>query len=100
MRMDNKECYIKGYKIDRHKLINNFPSMPGDPENTRYMWLWQKFPVSFLYLASGKEPGDEISLVVVLADGYDKEEVEQKPMVELSDPYTKVFTPGLWVRDD
>jgi hypothetical protein len=94
-----KECHIKGYKIDRVKLLDNFPSRPNDPQNLRYMSLWEKFPEPFPYLTTGIEP-EGIILVVVLADGYNREEVEQKPMAELSDPYTKVFTPGLWVRDD
>ena len=90
---------IKGYKIDWVKLLENFPTLPNDPQNLRYMSLWEKFPEPFLYLTTGLEP-DGIILLVVLADGYNKEEVERKQIVELSEPYTKVFTPGLWVRDD
>jgi hypothetical protein len=97
---DEVEFYIKGYKADREKLLNNFPTRPDDPENVRFMSLWQKFPTEFLYLASGKEPEGRISLVVVLADGYDKEKLEQVPMVDLSEPYTKNFTPGIWVKYD
>jgi hypothetical protein len=51
-------------------------------------------------LESGKEPGGEPSLVIVLAEGYDKGKLEQEPMVDLSEPYTKVFTPGIWVKDE
>lgn len=51
------------------------------------------------YLTTGIEEGG-INLVVVLADGYDREQVGKKQMVELSNPYTKVFTAGLQVRDD
>ena len=41
------------------------------------------------YLTTGIEEGG-INLVVVLADGYDREEVGKKQMVELSNPYTKL----------
>jgi hypothetical protein len=39
-------------------------------------------------------------LVIVLAEGADKEKLEQETMVDLSEPYSKVFTPGIWVKDD
>jgi hypothetical protein len=97
---DEEEFYLKGYKVDRHKLLNNFPTRPDDPQNVRFMGLWQQFPTEFLYLATGKEPEGRISLVVVLADGYDKERLEQVPMVDLSEPYTRIFTPGIWVKYD
>ena len=64
------------------------------------MGLGKKFPTEFLYLTSGKEPEGKISLVVVLADGYDKEKLEQVSMVDLSEPYTKIFTPGVWAKYD
>ncbi|KAN0141904.1 hypothetical protein V8E53_000366 [Lactarius tabidus] len=92
--------YIKGYKVDRDKLLNNFTPRPKDPQNVRMMWLWKKFPTEFLYLGSGRESGGKTSLVIVLAEGYDKEKLEQEPMVDLSEPYTKVFTSGIWVKDD
>ena len=97
---DEEEFYIKGYKVDREKLLNNFTPLPDDLQNVRYMCLWQKFPTEFLYLASGKEPEGRISLVVVLADGYDKEKLEQVPIVDLREPYTKIFTPGIWAKYD
>jgi len=99
-RMGSGKCYIKGYKVDRVKLLENFIPTREDPENVRYMGLWEKFPVPFLYLASGVEPEGGISLVVVLAEGYNESEVEKKTIVEFSEPYTKVFTMGMWVRDD
>jgi hypothetical protein len=92
--------YIKGYKVDRDKILNNFPTRPDDPENLRMIWLWKQFPTEFLYLGIGKEPDGKTSLVVVLAEGADKEKLEQETMVDLSEPYTKVFTPGIWVKDD
>ena len=56
------------------------------------IWLWKQFPTEFLYLGIGKEPDGKTgktSLVIVLAEGYDKEKLEQEPMVDLSyEPYT------------
>ena len=98
-RMSGREFYIKGYKLDRDK-ISKFPPWPNDPNNTRFLDLWKEFPEPFLYLENGLEPDGEINLVVVLADGYNKEEVEKTPIVELSEPYTEVFTAGVWVKDD
>ena len=61
--------------------------------------IWEKFPTEFLYLAMGNEPDGRISLVIVLAEGYDKEKLEKVSMVDLSrEPYSKVFTPGIWVK--
>jgi hypothetical protein len=98
---DEEEFYLKGYKIDREKLPNNFPTRPDDPKNVRFRSLWQQFPTEFLYLANGKEPEGGICLVFVLADGYNKEKLEQEPVVDLTyDPYTEAFTPGIWVEDD
>jgi hypothetical protein len=98
---EGPEFYIKGYKFDREKLLNNFTPRPADPQNLRMLWLWKKFPTEFLYLGSGSEPGGEPSLVIVLAEGYDKEKLEQEPMIDLShEPYNKVFAPGIWVKDD
>jgi hypothetical protein len=51
---NEKEFYIKGYKVDRDKLLNNFPTRPDDPENVRMMWLWENFPTEFLYLGKWK----------------------------------------------
>ncbi|KAH9046325.1 hypothetical protein EDB83DRAFT_2317663 [Lactarius deliciosus] len=89
----------KGYKIDYEKLQANFRRSEEDPEYVRFLYLWQKFPVPFLYLATVKEPGKKTNLVVVLADGYDKAMLDEVPVVELSEPYTTVFTKGVWVKD-
>ena len=97
--MGGRKFYIKGYKVDRDKF-SKFPTRPNDPENARFLELWKKFPEPFLYLENGLEPDGEINLVIVLADGYNKEEVENVPIVELSEPYTEVFTAGVWVKDD
>ncbi|KAN0141513.1 hypothetical protein V8E53_000758 [Lactarius tabidus] len=54
---DQKEklFYIKGYKVDRDKLLNNFTPRPKDPQNVRMMWLWKKFPTDFLYLGRRRQ---------------------------------------------
>ncbi|KAH9010824.1 hypothetical protein EDB84DRAFT_1445504 [Lactarius hengduanensis] len=91
--------FIKGYKIDLEKLQANFRRSEEDPEYVRFLYLWQKFPAPFLYLATGTEPGQKSNLVVVLADGYDKAKLDKVSVVELSEPYTAVFTKGIWVKD-
>ena len=97
-RMLEEDLYIKGYKIDRLKILHNFPTRPDDPQNLRLLWLWKQFPADFLYLATGRDEEGEDNLVVVLADGHNREEVEHTPMVELAEMYFEVFTPGVWVR--
>ena len=93
------DLYIKGYKVDREKLLNNFTPRAWDPENLRMLDIWEKFPTEFLYIAMGNEPDGRISLVIVLAEGYDKEKLEKVSMVDLSrEPFSKVFTPGIWVK--
>jgi hypothetical protein len=95
---DEEPLFIKGYKVDHDKLRNRYGSRKDDPENARFLSIWQKFPLPFLYLATGEEPEGHVCLVMVLADGYDKEELEQTLIPDLSEPYTNVFTPGIWVK--
>ena len=40
---EEEEFYIKGCKVDREKLLNNFTPRPDDPENLRFMGLWKEF---------------------------------------------------------
>ena len=44
--------------------------------------------------------GGHIAVAVVLADGYDREEllVERFDMALLGGPNDKVFTPGIWTH--
>ena len=76
-RISRNDLYIKGYKVDREKLLNNFTPRAWNPENLRMLDIWEKFPTEFLYLAMGNEPDGRISLVIVLAEGYDKEKLER-----------------------
>jgi len=95
--------FIKGYQIDHDKIRQNFGTREDDPQNTRFVGLWKKFPEPFLYIGNGIESGDNpgnINLVIVLADGDDREKLEQEPIVALSEPYTKVFSAGIWVNYD
>jgi hypothetical protein len=96
--MSTSEIFIKGYKIDQEKLRETFGSQPEDPHNTRLWDLWEYFPHEFLYVGGGEDPEGHIDIVVVLACGTDREELEKQPIVHLSEPYTSVFTPGIWVR--
>jgi hypothetical protein len=96
--MADGEHFIKGYKVDHDKLRNRYGSRKSDPENARFLSIWQKFPHPFLYLANGEEPEGHVSLVLVLAEGHNKEELEQTPIPVISEPYTTVFTAGIWVK--
>ncbi|KIL66953.1 hypothetical protein M378DRAFT_159876 [Amanita muscaria Koide BX008] len=96
--MSEPKVYIKGYKVDRDKLKAMYGSREDDPENTRFLAIWEKFPLHFKYLGNGREPDENISLVLVLEDGYDREGLENTVIPSLIAPYTKVFTPGIWVR--
>jgi hypothetical protein len=95
--MSEPELYIKGYKIDRDKLKAMYGSREDDPENTRFLPIWEKFPLPFKYLGNGMEPDGDNSLVLVLEDAYDRESLENTVIPSLSAPYTKVFTSGIWV---
>jgi hypothetical protein len=88
--------YIKGYKVDEEKIEQQFGTHEDDPDNTSFIPIWQTFPYPFLCVAGGMEPDGDVSVVVVLAEGLNKEELEQQPMVTLGEPYTRVFTPGIW----
>ncbi len=56
------------------------------------------FGSNYEYIEAGEEPDGHIALVVVLADGYDRERLEGLDMSCLSGVYEKVFTPGIWTR--
>ena len=96
--MSEPEVYIKGYKVDRDKLKATYGSREDDPENTRFLAIWEKFPLDFKYLASGRELDGKVALVLVLEDGYDEESLKKTDIPSLTAPYTKVFTAGIWVR--
>jgi hypothetical protein len=95
--MSGPEVYIKGYKVDGDKLKMKYGSREDDPENTRFLSIWEKFPLHFKYLGNGRESDGSIALVLVLEDGYDRESLEQTVIPSLTAPYTNVFTQGVWV---
>jgi len=90
--------YIKGYKVDLAKLTETYGSRPDDPENSRFLAIWEKFPLPFKYLGNGKEPDGHIALVMVIEDGDDRDCLEAKNIPSLGYPYDSVFTPGVWIR--
>jgi hypothetical protein len=90
--------YIKGYKVDRDKLKATFASREDDPEYTRFLGIWQKFPLPFKYLEVGLEPDGNTALVLVLEDEDDREGLEKIDIPSLGEPYTQIFTPAIWVR--
>ena len=69
--------YIKGgYKVDRDKLKAMYGRREDDPENTRFLAIWEKFPLHFKYLGNRREPDGNVALVLVLKDGYNRERLE------------------------
>jgi len=95
--MSEPTVYIKGYKVDRDKIKATYGSTENDPENIRFLAIWKKFPLPFKYLGNGREPDGSIALVLVLEDEYDRERLEKIEIPSLTAPYTKAFTPGIWV---
>ena len=94
--MPNRKPFIKGYKIDLDKAKQNYDFKETDPNYARFIVMWKTFPEPYLYFATIMEANNQFTRVMVLADGYDKEALEQEDMVELSEPYTNIFTPGTW----
>ena len=75
-----------------------YGSWEDDLENTRFLAIWEKFPLNFKYLASARELDGKIALVLVLKDGYNEESLKKTDIPSLIAPYTKVFTAGIWVH--
>ena len=96
-RMYREDTFIKGYKVDLDKITRNYGTREDDPDNSRFLPIWKIFPHPYLYIGGGME-NDDIYVVVVLAEGLTREELEEQPIVALGEPYTTVFTPGIWVR--
>ena len=95
--------YLKGYKIDKEKIRSEFPRQPRH-SNDNYVLGYYK-PIlnniprdAYDYLLSGREPDGKSVLVLVLALGYDREELEG--ITVSSDGFPKgsfaVLTPGIW----
>ncbi|KAF8315782.1 uncharacterized protein EI90DRAFT_3159021 [Cantharellus anzutake] len=94
---DSEVLFIKGYKVDLTKIRETYGTRPEDPDNSRFLAIWEKFPLPFKYLGNGDEPHGHVALVLVLEDGYDKADLEGKEIPALGAPYDSVFTPGIWV---
>jgi len=95
--MYHEETFIKGYKIDIDKITQRYGTREDDPDNSRFLSIWKAFPHPFLDLGGGLE-NDHLCVVVVLAEGLTREELEETPIVTLEEPYTDFFTPGIWIR--
>ncbi|KAF8346665.1 hypothetical protein F5887DRAFT_1073335 [Amanita rubescens] len=93
--MNPRVLYIKGYlKVDKDRLKAKYASREDDPEYTRFLGIWQKFPLPFKYLEVRWEPDGNTALVLVLEDDDDRECLEKTDILSLGEPYTQVFTPG------
>ncbi|KAF8351480.1 hypothetical protein F5887DRAFT_937727, partial [Amanita rubescens] len=59
---------------------------------------------SYKYIGAGIEDDDNVCLVIVMADGWDKEELEKMDMPfcekTLAQATKSVLTPGVWLSWD
>jgi hypothetical protein len=95
--------FLKGFKVDRGKLekLGYYPTNE-DPQNTRYYKrIIDLLPrTSYKYIGAGFEEDGDMCLVVVMADGSDKEELQKMdmPFCEkmLAQAAKSVLTSGVW----
>jgi hypothetical protein len=101
------QIFFKGFKIDRKKLekLGYYPT-PEDPNNTRYykrvIGLIPRN--SYKYIGAAIDPDEGACLVVVMADGKDKHELQKMEMPFLEEMLAKasvsVLTAGVWLSMD
>jgi hypothetical protein len=95
--------YIKGYKLDHQKIRSQFPK--EGPEGETNYELSYHIPIintipetAYKYVGCGVESDGDLSLVLVLEDGYDRTALES--VVTTPDAFPKaslsVLTLGIW----
>ena len=94
-----KRLLSKVTKVDLDEITQRYGTREDDPDNLRFLDIWQAFPHPYLYLGGGIE-NERFYVVVVLAEGLTREELEETPIVALKEPYTNAFTParGIWIK--
>ena len=92
--------YIKGYKVDPDKVRAIHGTREQDPNNIDFLLIVEIFPRdSYLYIAAGQDLNGNYSLVVVLADGNNKSELEELPMPEFDlRGAGEIMTAGVWKK--
>lgn len=98
--------FIKGYKVDLDKIekLYGYAKTAEDPNNMRFVDATMDFVprTAYKYTALGEESDGDICLVMVLADGYNKEELERTPMPPPGDRLAQAakytLTPGVWPK--
>jgi hypothetical protein len=101
-----KQLFLKGFKIDRKKLLEYCYPTEEDPENTRYYGdIIGILPrTSYKYIGAGFEEDGEFCLIVVMEDGWDKDELQKMEMPFCEEMLVKasksVLTEGVWLNWD
>jgi hypothetical protein len=103
----HRTWYIKGFKLDSAKIEQyGYPLTEEDPHNTRY---YQRIisvisSTAYKYIGAGFEENGDMVLVIVMDDGWDKVELQNKEMPVcdrmLAQAAERVLTSGIWRRWD
>ena len=96
--------YIKGYKLDCQKIRSEFPKDDNDSEdNYEFCYftpIIDNIPeIAYKHVGCGVEPnGHDLSLDLVLEDGYDQAALDDVFTVPDALPKAAldVLTPGIW----
>ena len=85
--------YIKGYKVDIDKISANTKQNPDSIRSIVDLLMRE----SYMYIGSGEASSDGAVMVVVLAQGRAKEELENLPMPKFDTTGGEEFlTAGVW----
>lgn len=90
--------FIKGYKVDLLKVTKRFGVREDDPHNLRFLSITRLFPQdSYKYIGTGEEADGRVELIVVLAEGDDKAQLEKSPMPSFNQKGAgEILTAGVW----
>ena len=101
-----RKLFLKGFKVDCRKIKRYSLPTKEDPTNTRYYRLIISLipRTAYKYIGAGFEEDGDMCLVVVMEDGWDKEELQKMdmPFYEgmLAQAAERVLTPGVWLSSD
>ena len=85
--------YIKGYKLDIDKISANKEQNPNIIHSIVNMLMRE----SYMYIGSGEDDSDGVVMVVVLAQGNTKKELDNLPMPKFNTTGGEEFlTAGVW----
>ena len=101
----HETLFVKGFKIDHEKIANCHLSSSSDPKVHSYIdavvRLLNRDGYKYIGGVYGHENRDEIDMVVVLEEGFDKDELMQRDLgivdktIEWAKPYV-LTGPDVW----